>query len=150
MEEDNTQDENTVTITVQTTVKAPLDAVWDYWTNPQHIPGWAFASDSWEASSAENHVWVGGAFKTVMAAKDKSNSFDFEGTYTEVEKYKLLEYDLEDWRHVKIVFAETPEGVQITETFEPEDQNPADMQQAGWQAILNNFKKYAETKVSNQ
>jgi uncharacterized protein YndB with AHSA1/START domain len=131
-------------ITVQATVSAPIDKVWQYWNNPEHITDWAFASDEWEAPSAENDLRVGGRFKTVMAAKDKSASFDFAGSYTAVIQNKLIEYDMDDKRHVKVEFDQTPQGVRIVESFEPEYKNPKEMQRTGWQTILNNFKKYVE------
>lgn len=141
-------------ITVQTIVNAPMAKVWDCWTNPEHIVRWAFASDDWEAPSAENDVRVGGTFTTVMAAKDKSASFDFTGTYTAVEDHRLIEYDVTDptspdgsegtRRHVKVEFADTPEGVRVVETFDPEQENTEKLQRNGWQAILDNFRKYVE------
>lgn len=133
-------------ITVQATVNAPIEKVWDCWTAPDHITQWAFASEDWEAPSAENDVRVGGKFKTVMAAKDKSASFDFTGEYTAVVEHALIEYVIDDGRRVKVEFAQTPEGVGVVETFDPENENSEEMQRAGWQAILNNFKKYVETK----
>lgn len=132
-------------ITVQTIVNAPIEKVWEYWNGPEHIPAWAFASDDWEAPSAENDLRTGGKFKTVMAAKDGSASFDFTGTYTGVAGNELIEYDMDDGRHVKTVFEDTPEGVKITQTFDPENENPEEMQREGWQSILDNFKKYTET-----
>ncbi len=132
------------TITVETIVKAPIEKVWDLWTNPTHIVKWAFASDDWEATSAENDMTTGGKFKTVMAARDKSASFDFSGQYTDVQKPVLIEYNMEDGRQVKITFLETPEGVKINETFDPESENPIEMQKTGWQSILDNFKSYVE------
>lgn len=147
------------TITVQTIVNAPIEKVWEYWNKPEHITGWAFASDDWEAPHAENDVRVGGKFKTVMAAKDKSTSFDFTGVYTSVKEQELIEYDIglfeehdmikyniDDGRHVKVEFAKLPDGVRITETFEPEKINSEEVQRSGWQAILDNFKKYVEGK----
>jgi uncharacterized protein YndB with AHSA1/START domain len=131
-------------ITVQSIIKAPIAKVWEFWTRPEHIVNWAFASDDWEAPAAENDVRVGGKFKTVMTAKDKSTSFNFTGIYTSVKNHELIEYDIDDGRHVKVEFAEVPEGVRVTETFEPEKTNPEEMQRSGWQAILDNFKKYAE------
>lgn len=131
-------------ITIQTIVKAPIAKVWEYWNKPEHIVCWAFASDDWEAPSAENDLRVGGKFKTVMAAKDKSSSFDFTGTYTVVKEHELIEYTMSDGRHVKVVFEKTPEGVRVTETFDPEKENPEEVQRSGWQAILDNFKKYVE------
>lgn len=131
-------------ITVQTVVQAPLEKAWLYWSEPKHIMNWAFASEDWEASDAQNDLREGGTFKTRMAAKDGSAGFDFTGTYTTVREHELIEYDMSDGRHVKIEFEETPEGVQVTETFDPENENPEDMQRSGWQAILDNFKKYTE------
>lgn len=131
-------------ITVYTTVNAPLEKVWDYWNNPKHIPGWAFASDDWEASGVENDLRVDGKFKTTMSAKDKSASFDFTGTYTTVKEHGLIEYTMDDGRQVKVTFEKLPEGVKVTETFDPENENPQEMQRSGWQAILENFKKYTE------
>jgi hypothetical protein len=79
-----------------------------------------------------------------MAAKDKSSSFDFGGTYTAIREYELIAYDLDDGRQVRTEFTEVPEGVRITESFEPENQYPEETQRSGWQAILDNFKKYVE------
>ena len=135
-------------ITVQTVVNASMEKVWECWNKPEHITGWAFASDDWEAPAAENDLRVGGKFKTTMAARDKSMSFDFTGVYTDVKEHRLIEYDMDDGRHVKVEFAEFPEGVKITETFEPENENPKEMQRSGWQAILDNFKKYAEAELT--
>lgn len=142
-------------ITVQTTINAPIEKVWDMWNKPEHIVHWAFASDDWEAPEAENDLRVGGKFKTVMAAKDnpstssgqESASFDFEGTYTDIKEREHIAYDMDEvGRHVDITFEQTPEGVKITETFDPENQNPEEMQRAGWQAILDNFRKYTESQ----
>lgn len=133
-------------ITILTTVNAPIKKVWKYWTKPKHITKWAFASNDWEAPYAENDLKVGGKFKTTMAAKDGSQSFDFAGTYTVVENHKLIEYDMDDARHVKTVFNKTQDGVEVTQTFDPETENPIEMQKQGWQQILNNFKTYTENK----
>ena len=134
----------TTPITVQTTVNAPLEKVWQYWTQPEHITGWSFASDDWEALDPENDLRVGGQFKTTLSAKDKSFGFDFAGVYTAVNENELIEYDLGDGRHVRIEFTQLPDGVQVIETFDPESQNPIEMQRDGWQAFLDNFKKYTE------
>lgn len=132
-------------IIVQATIKAPITTVWEYWNKPEHITHWAFASHDWEAPAAENDLKEGGKFKTTMAAKDKSASFDFGGTYTTVREHQLIEYVMDEaGRHVKVEFKEVPEGVQVTEFFDPENENPIEMQRAGWQAILDNFKKYVE------
>jgi uncharacterized protein YndB with AHSA1/START domain len=133
-------------ITIKTTINARISKVWDYWTKPEHITKWAFASDDWEAPHAENDLRVGGKFKSIMAAKDKSASFDFTGIYTAITENKLIAYDIDDGRHVEIQFEETPNGVKITETFDAESENVMEKQRAGWQAILDNFKKYAEAQ----
>lgn len=132
-------------ITVEAVINAPVEKVWEYWNKPEHIMKWAFADDSWEAPAAENYLKAGGKFKTTMAAKDKSESFDFEGTYSVVKEHQLIEYDMSDGRHVKVEFSETPTGVKVTETFDPESENTEELQRSGWQGILDNFKKYAET-----
>lgn len=131
-------------ITVEITVNAPPAKVWEYWNSVEHIPGWAFAAPDWGAKPVSNEVRVGGAFKTHMFAKDDSAAFDFEGTYTAVQEHELLEFKMSDGRQVQVEFTQTPEGVRIVETFEAEDQNPHDMQRSGWQAFLDNFKKYTE------
>lgn len=132
-------------ITVEVVVNAPMAKVWEYWNKPEHITHWAFASDDWEAPSAENDLRVGGKFKTVMAAKDKSMSFDFGGTYTVVNEEDLIEYDMGDGRHVKVEFTQSAEGVKVTVTFDPEHENSEEKQRSGWQAISDNFKKYVES-----
>ncbi|MFA6392207.1 MAG: SRPBCC domain-containing protein [Patescibacteria group bacterium] len=132
-------------ITVRTNVNTSTAKAWEYWNKPEHIIHWAFASDDWEAPEAENDLRIGGAFKTVMSAKDKSNSFDFSGTYSNVKEYELIEYDMSDGRHVKIEFQETPSGTEIIQTFDPENENSEELQRSGWQAIIDNFKKYVES-----
>lgn len=132
-------------ITIQTTVNAPMEKIWEFWNKPEHITKWAYADESWEAPNAENDLRTGGKFKTRMEAKDKSAGFDFEGTYTVVEEHALIEYDMPDGRHVKYEFSTTPEGVKIVGSFDPEQENSLELQRAGWQAILDNFKKYAES-----
>ncbi len=132
-------------IKTESEIAAPIERVWEVWTKPEHIINWAFASDDWEAPNAENDLKVGGRFKTVMAAKDKSASFDFTGTYTDIKEHELIEYNIDDGRHVKAEFKIIPDGVHVTVTFDPEKQNTREMQQSGWQGILDNFKKYTES-----
>lgn len=136
---------NQDTITVETLINAPMQKIWQCWNNPEHIIHWSFASNDWEAPAAENDLRVGGKFKTRMEAKDKSAGFDFGGVYTAVKEPELIECDLGDGRHVKTTFTQTSEGVKIVVVFDPENENPKEMQKNGWQAILNNFKKYVES-----
>jgi uncharacterized protein YndB with AHSA1/START domain len=135
------------TITVQATVNAPVQKVWEFWNNPEHITQWAFASDDWHAPHADNDLRTGGKFSTTMAAKDGSFSFTFGGVYTDIKEYSQIAYTIEDGRTVSVTFIDEGDSTRIIETFEPESTNPLEMQQGGWQAILNNFKKYAEAKA---
>jgi uncharacterized protein YndB with AHSA1/START domain len=132
-------------VTVEAVVNAPVATVWAAWNEPKHITNWAFASDDWHAPFAENDLRKDGTFKTTMAAKDGSFSFDFGGAYTNVEANKLIEYTINDGRNVKISFASAGNGTKVTETFETESAHSVEMQRGGWQAILDNFKKYTET-----
>ncbi|MET1054069.1 MAG: GNAT family N-acetyltransferase [Pedobacter sp.] len=134
-------------ITIETTINAPVEKVWELWNAPEHITRWCAASPDWHAPYAENDIREGGRFKTTMAARDESFSFDFSGTYTGVKQNELIEYTLDDDRKVKITFISTAEGTKVTEIFEPEGTNPIEMQQGGWQAILDQFKKYTESAV---
>jgi uncharacterized protein YndB with AHSA1/START domain len=131
-------------IDTSTLITAPLEKVWEYYTKPEHITNWAFASDNWEAPAAENDLRVGGRFKTVMAAKDKSAQFDFTGSYTAVKPHELLKYTLDDGRKVIVSFSPAGPHVQVAVAFQAESENSRELQQTGWQAILENFKKYVE------
>ena len=135
------------TITVETLIKAPVEKVWKFWSEPKHITQWYQASDDWHAPYAENDLKVNGKFKTTMAAKDGSMSFDFEGIYTNVQPHAVIEYVIGDGRKVKIKFSENGNETKVTETFEAEDTNSIEMQRGGWQAILDNFKKYVESNL---
>lgn len=133
-------------IIVKTTVKTSLEKAWEYWTHPQHIINWNFASDDWHCPKAENNLKVGEIFSYTMAAKNGEMSFDFEGEYTEIETHKLIKYKLDDDRKIIIQFEQNQDVVTITESFDPENENSLELQQNGWQAILDNFKKYVESK----
>lgn len=135
-------------ITVKCIVEVPVEIVWKLWTTPAHITKWNNASEDWHTPYAENDLRVGGKFKSTMASKDGTMSFDFEGTYTEVKDHSFIEYQLADNRKVDIYFIELEEGVEIIESFDPENENSEEMQREGWQAILDNFKKYAEDFVA--
>jgi uncharacterized protein YndB with AHSA1/START domain len=131
-------------ITVETIVNAPVEKVWNYWNAPEHITKWCQASDDWHAPFAENDARTGGKFKTRMEAKDGSMGFDFGGVYSNVEPNKVIEYAMDDGRKVKVEFADQAGRTKVTETFDPESTNPVEMQRGGWQAILDNFRKYTE------
>lgn len=131
-------------ITIEATVKAPVEKIWKYWSEPQHITKWAFASEDWHAPAAENDLRTGGKFSTTMAAKDGSFSFEFGGVYDKVELHKTINYTIGDGRKVKVSFLSEGNDTKIVQSFEAEEQNSIDMQRGGWQAILNNFRKYTE------
>src|SRR5690606_4394284 len=133
-------------ITIQTDVNLPVATVWNYWTSPEHIVNWNNASDDWHTPYADNDVRVNGKFKSTMAARDGSASFDFEGVYTEVKEDELNAYRMSDGREVRVTFSEEGGATRVVETFDPEDMNSADMQKAGWQSILDNFRRYAESQ----
>ena len=132
------------TIKVETNISAPIERVWDYWTLPNHITHWNFASDDWHCPWAKNDVRAGGKFVWRMEAKDGSFGFDFGGEYQTVKPNQIIEYTIGDGRKVKITFTKDGNQTHVTEVFEAESQNPLEMQKGGWQAILDNFRKYVE------
>lgn len=132
-------------ITVETSVKAPIEKVWNVWTTPEHIMQWNNASPDWHTPKAENDLRKGGKFVSRMEAKDGSFGFEFWGIYDEVDHLALISYTMGDGRKAEVSFSAEGNQTKITETFEAESENPIEMQKAGWQAILDNFKKYAES-----
>ena len=131
-------------VTVEATIKASLEKVWKFWTEPNYITKWNAASDDWHTPHAENDLRVGGKFLSRMEAKDGSFGFDFGGIYDEVILHKVITYTLSDGRKVNITFQGKENETEIIVTFDAETENPIEFQQQGWQAILDNFKKYAE------
>jgi len=135
---------NKTIITVETTVNAPVEKVWQYWTEPRHIIRWNNASADWCTTKAENDLREGGSFSATMAAKDGSFSFDFGGVYDKIKKHELIEYTLGDGRKVKVVFSSAGDQTKVVEEFEAESTHSIEMQKGGWQAIMDNFKKHVE------
>lgn len=135
------------TITVETVVHSPVEKVWEYWTEPKHITEWNAASEDWHTPYAENDLKVGGTFVSRMEAKDGSFGFDFTGVYDEVSKNERISYTIPDGRKVTVEFYSQDNDTRVVELFDAEDSNEAEMQRAGWQAILDNFKKYAESSI---
>jgi uncharacterized protein YndB with AHSA1/START domain len=132
------------TITVTTDVNAPVEKVWSLWSGPDHITKWATPSDDWHTVRAENDLRKGGEFVSRMEAKDGSFGFDFGGVYDDVRENESIEYTLGDGRKVVTTFTADGDKTRIVQTFDPESENPREMQQGGWQAILDSFKRYAE------
>ena len=135
---------NTKIINIDCVVKSSIQNVWNAYTEPQHIVNWNFASDDWHCPRVENDMKVGGTYLARMEAKDGSFGFDFQAVYDDVVPEQKIGYTIEDGRKVTILFEPLKDAVKVTTTFEAENQNPLDMQKAGWQSILNNFKKYTE------
>ena len=130
-------------ITVETTVKATLEAVWTAYTNPTDIMQWNAASADWHTTRAEMDLRVGGLFLTRMEAKDGSLGFDFAGVYTKIIPLQVIEYQFGD-RTCRVDFMPHAGKVIVRITFDAETDNPVAMQQQGWQAILDNFAKHVE------
>ncbi len=133
-------------ITIKATIKAPISKVWECWTKVECVTKWNFASSDWHCPVAKMDFLMGGEFHYTMAAKDNSISFDFWGTYQKIEFEKCIEILLGDGRKMSVYFEALPLGTIVTEIFEPEQENPIELQQTGWQLILDNFKKYTEIK----
>jgi uncharacterized protein YndB with AHSA1/START domain len=132
-------------IIITATISAGISKVWEYYTNPAHITQWNFATEDWQCPRAENDLRVGGKYNARMEAKDGSFGFDFEAIYDEVVDQKKLTYSLADGRQVTTEFKDLDGTTNVTTTFDAETENDVEMQRAGWQAILDNFKKYVET-----
>lgn len=135
-------------ITIETVVNAPLERVWEAWNNPTEIQQWNAASPDWHTTRSTVDLRVGGQFTSRMEAKDGSMGFDFEGTYTRIEPQRRIEYRMSDGREVEVLFEERADGVLVTNTFDAESENPAEMQRQGWQAILDNFGRHVEARTA--
>lgn len=133
-----------IVITVKTTVEAPVSKVWEYWNKPEHITKWCSATEEWHTPTATNDLRTGGSFTSRMEAKDGSMGFDFGGIYDEVREHEYIAYTMGDGRKVQVKFTGNGNTTTIEESFDAESMNPVEMQRAGWQAILDNFKKYTE------
>lgn len=136
--------EQPIMITVEAMVEAPVEKVWTIFTAPQHITKWYTASDDWHTPKAENNLTVGGKFLFRMEAKDGSFGFDLGGVYTQVKTNQLIACTLDDRRIVETIFTAAGNTTNVKETFEAETENSIALQRGGWQAILDNLKKYAE------
>ncbi len=132
-------------VTVQSSINADTKKVWDYYTKPEHIIKWNFADPSWHCPSAENDMRVGGKYNARMEAKDGSFGFDFGAIYTELIDGEKFTYKMGDGREASVAFNKLGNQTEVVVVFDAETMNPVEMQKGGWQAILDNFKKYTET-----
>jgi uncharacterized protein YndB with AHSA1/START domain len=131
-------------ITIQAAISADRSKVWDYWTKPEHITKWNFATEDWQCPRAENDLRPGGKYNARMEAKDGSFGFDFEAVYDEVIDQEKITYTMGDGRQATTNFEDLGGQTKVTTTFDAEGEHDAEMQRAGWQAILDNFKRYTE------
>ena len=131
-------------INIETLVSADSAKVWDYYTKPEHIIHWNFASDDWGCPYSENDLRPGGRLKSRMEAKDGSFGFDFEAVYDEIIDHQKIVYTMCDDRQAIVLFEDLGQQTKVQISFDAENENPEDMQRQGWQAILDNFKKYTE------
>src|SRR5690606_16462280 len=134
-------------ITVESKINAPLEKVWDAWNRPEDIMRWNSAQEDWHTTSSTVDPREGGTFSSRMEAKDGSEGFDFQGTYTRVVPRELIEYRMEDGREVRVEFSRDEGGTIVKETFDAETVNPPELQREGWQSILDNFARYVEAKA---
>lgn len=132
-------------ITVEATVNAPVEKVWQAWNNPADIIKWNTADPNWHTPHSENDLRLNGKFRHRMEAKDGSFGFDFEGTYDKVDLHKEIAYTMPDGRTATTLFADQGGKTILTTTFDPETENAPEFQKQGWQSILNNFVKYVES-----
>lgn len=135
-----------IKITVEASVNASVEKVWQVWNNPSDIMNWNTADPSWHTPVSENDLRVNGRFKHRMEAKDGSFGFDFEGRYDKVVLHKEIAYTMPDGRTAATLFEGKDGKTTITTTFDTETENDPEFQKQGWQAILNNFVRYAENK----
>ena len=135
-------------ITVETTVAAPVAQVWSAYTSPEAIKQWNAPSDDWHTTAATVDLRVGGPFSSRMEAKDGSMGFDFAGTYTKIEEHRLIEYSFGD-RRAEVRFTDEPGGVKVQVAFDAESTHSLEQQRSGWQAILDNFRRYVEARAKS-
>ncbi len=133
-------------IDIEALINRAPEKVWEFWTKPEHIMEWNNASPDWHTPHAQNDLRPGGSFSSRMEARDGSMGFDFGGVYDDVHPYELISYTMSDGRKVVVNFEPEGGGTRVRESFMPEAENPLEFQKSGWQAILDNFKKYAESK----
>lgn len=131
-------------IQIEAEIHVPIELVWDSFTNPRRVTHWNHASPDWHTPWAKSDFKVGGKFIYRMESRDGSIGFDFSGVFTLIKQNEHIEYMLDDGRLVKVIFAAGSTSTKITEIFEAESENTPELQQQGWQAILDNFKAYTE------
>lgn len=134
-----------MTISVQAKVNAPVGVVWDAYTTPADIVQWNAASDDWHTTEARVDLREGGEFSSRMEARDGSVGFDFAGTYTRIVEHQLIAYEF-GGRTAQVTFAEVDGGTEVTVAFDPETENPVEMQRVGWQAILDRFAAHVDQR----
>ncbi len=129
----------TAAITIEAFVPVSPKQAWDAFTTPTAITQWNQASPDWYCPSAAVELQAGGKHIARMEARDGSLGFDFEGVYEEIDAFRAITLRLDDGRRARTTFVVEGEGTRVTTTFDPESSNPAEIQRAGWQAILDSY-----------
>ncbi len=138
-------EKETSVVRLEAIVDAPIDIVWDCFSKPWHITKWNYASDDWHSPFAQNDLYVGGKFNYRMEEKNGTIGFDFTGSYDAINDQEFIAYTLDDGRKVEIFFYPIGNDTKIIQTFETEHTFPREMQEQGWNSILQNFKLYVES-----
>lgn len=133
-------------ITVEALVGVAPENAWEYYHNPKHITQWNFASKDWHCPSAKNDLSVGGKYSARMEARDGSFGFDYEAIYNSINEFKSFSFTMADGRVVDTSFEELEGKTRVRTIFDAEHDNSVDMQRVGWQSILDNYKRYAESQ----
>lgn len=137
---------NNGTFTTEITIHAPIETVWEYFTDTKHIAEWSNGSPDWETTAIKNDLVSGGEFLSRMSAKDGSQSFDFGGVYDEVVPHEKIAYTMGDGRTATTTFEQLGESVRVAQVVDAEQENPIEMQKGGWQNMLDNLKRVIESK----
>ena len=77
-------------ITVSTIVNAPIEKVWDYYVQPEHIMKWNYATDDWHCPNASCDLQIGGEFSFRMASKNGAHEFELKGKYVTLNQGSLF------------------------------------------------------------
>ena len=132
-------------ITFEGDISASRQHVYDAFLAPEGLRQWHRASDDWSTPHAETDPQVGGRFNIGYGDPTGEHSFDFTGSYTELDRPNRIAYTIDDGRKVEVVFTDAGEGrTHVTWSFEPESDNPEEMQEMGWANQLTSLRRYLE------
>ena len=133
---------------IQKTVHAPIERVYKAFLSPKDLTQWYYASEGWTTPYAEVLAKPGGRLKIAFKDPKGKNTFDYEGTFVNLDAPKKIQYKLDDDRMVSIRFIELgPSKTRILETFDSENVMPISTQRAGWKAILDHLDDYLKMQT---